>query len=39
MSATATDYAYAIYIWQSFPFGEEQRGPKYGMILHMHVHE
>jgi hypothetical protein len=24
MSVTATDYTYAIYIWQSFSFGEKR---------------
>jgi hypothetical protein len=38
MSTTATDYAYTIYIWQSFSFGEEHIEPTYVMILHMHVH-
>jgi hypothetical protein len=32
MSATATDYTYAIYIWQSFSFGEEWIGPTCCMI-------
>jgi hypothetical protein len=31
MSATATDYTYAIYIWQSFSFGEKHIGPTYVM--------
>jgi hypothetical protein len=38
MSATATDYAYAIYIWQSFSFGEERIGLTYVMMLYTHVH-
>jgi hypothetical protein len=38
MSATATDYVYAIYICQTFSFDEERIGPTYVMILHMHVH-
>jgi hypothetical protein len=38
MSATATDYVYAIYIWQSFSFGEERIEPTYVIILLMHVH-
>jgi hypothetical protein len=38
MSVTATDYAYAIYIWQNFSFGEERIESTYVMILHMHVH-
>jgi hypothetical protein len=38
MSATAPDYAYVIYIWQSFSFDEECIGPTYVIILHMHVH-
>jgi hypothetical protein len=32
MSATATDYTYAIYIWQSSSFGEEWIGPICCMI-------
>jgi hypothetical protein len=39
MSVTATDYVYAIYIWQSFSFGKERIGPTYVMMLHMHLHE
>jgi hypothetical protein len=39
MSATANDYTYAIYICQSFSFGEERIGPTYVMMLHMHVYE
>jgi hypothetical protein len=27
----------AIYIWQSFSFGEEHIGPTYVMIFHMHM--
>jgi hypothetical protein len=36
-SVTATDYAYAIYIWQGFSFGEERIEPTYVMILHINV--
>jgi hypothetical protein len=39
MSVTVTDYTYAIYIWQSFSFGEERIGSIYVMILHMHLHD
>jgi hypothetical protein len=39
MSAAATDHMYAIYIWQSFSFGEECIGPTYVMMLHMYLHE
>jgi hypothetical protein len=39
MSATATVYTYAIYIWQNFSFGEERIGPTDVMMLHMHLHE
>jgi hypothetical protein len=39
MSATATGYMYALYIGQTFLFGEEHIGPSCVMILHMHVHE
>jgi hypothetical protein len=39
MSATATNYTYAIYIGQNFSFGEERIRPTYVMMLHMHLHE
>jgi hypothetical protein len=40
MSATATDYTYAIYIWLSFSFGEERIGPTYYIIcIHMCINE
>jgi hypothetical protein len=39
MSTTATDYTYAIYIWQIVSFGKERIGPPYVMIFHMHLHE
>jgi hypothetical protein len=31
MSVTATDYTYALYNGQTFPFGEERIGPTYCM--------
>jgi hypothetical protein len=39
MSVTATDYTCALYIGQTFLFGEEHIGLPCVMILHMHVHE
>ncbi len=38
LSATATDYTYALYNGQNFSFVEERIGPTCCMMLHVHMH-